>query len=173
VVYGRGTWLLHMLRHLLRGPAPAIGSAAPDPDARFFQVLHTLRQRFEGRQLSTADLQKAFQDAMPPDLHFEGKRSLDWFFEGWVQGTALPRFELDDVSFSPAGGKRIARGKLLQKDAPDTLITSVPLYAATASGNVFVGRVFADGPETEFRLTVPAGSRKLLVDPLLTVLTRP
>jgi hypothetical protein len=32
-----------------------------------------------------------------------------------------------------------------------------------------VGRIFAD----EFRLTVPTGSRKLLVDPLQTILTRP
>lgn len=173
VVYGRGTWLLHMLRHLLRDPAPSTGAVASDPDARFFQVLHALRRRFEGRQLSTADLQKAFEEALPAELHFEGKRSLDWFLEGWIQGTALPRFELQNVRFSTVGGKRIARGKLLQKDAPDTLITSVPLYAATPRGNVLAGRVFADGPETEFRLTVPAGSRKLLVDPFQTVLTRP
>jgi aminopeptidase N len=173
VAYGRGTWLLHMLRHLLRDATPAKGGSAADPDARFFQVLHTLRRRFEGRELSTADLQKAFEEALPAELHFEGKPSLDWFFEGWIQGTAVPRFELEDVRFSSVGGKRTARGKLLQKDAPDTLITSVPLYAATASGNVFVGRVFADGPETEFRLIVPADARKLLVDPLLTILTRP
>jgi hypothetical protein len=173
VAYGRGTWLLHMLRHLLRDATPAKGGSAADPDARFFQVLHTLRRRFEGRELSTADLQQAFEEALPAELHFEGKPSLDWFFEGWIQGTAVPRFELEDVRFSSVGGKRTARGKLLQKDAPDTLITSVPLYAATASGNVFVGRVFADGPETEFRLIVPADARKLLVDPLLTILTRP
>jgi hypothetical protein len=38
---------------------------------------------------------------------------------------------------------------------------------------VLLGRVFADGAETRFRLSAPAGAHKLLLDPDQTVLTRP
>ncbi|HXE91727.1 MAG TPA: M1 family aminopeptidase [Terriglobales bacterium] len=169
VAYGRGTWLFHMLRHLLRDPA-----GGRDADAVFFQVLRRLRERHQGRDLSTADLQQAFEEVVPPSLRIEGQASLDWFFEGWVRGTAVPRIELADVRFERRGAKSVAVGRLIQKDAPDQLITSVPVYAQPVRGApVFLGRVFADGPETEFRLPVSAGVTRLLLDPHFTLLRRP
>ncbi len=170
VVYGRGTWLLHMLREMFRDADP--GSA--DPDARFYQVLRGVRERFDGRTFSTQDFQKAFEEALPGSLRYEGKKSLAWFFDEWVNGTALPHFQLSGVKFSHKNGNPVVTGTLLQKDAPDTLVTSVPLYAATQGGKpVYLGRVFADGPETDFHLPAPAGARGLVIDPHQTVLTRP
>ena len=107
-------------------------------------------------------------------LRYEGRPSLDWFFSGWVDGTAVPRFELREVRFARQGGKNVITGTLLQKDAPESLVTSVPVYAAGGGGKpVSLGRVFADGPETSFRLSAPPGASKLLLDPYQTVLTRP
>ena len=170
VVYGRGTWLLHMLREMFRDA----DRESADPDARFYQVLRGVRERFDGRALSTQDFQKAFEEALPGSLRYEGKKSLAWFFDEWVNGTALPRFQLSGVKFSHRNGKPVVTGTLLQKDAPDTLVTSVPLYATTPGGKpVYLGRVFADGPETEFHLPAPAGARGLVIDPHQTVLTRP
>jgi hypothetical protein len=60
----------------------------------------------------------------------------------------------------------------LQKSASDNLVTSVPLYASIAGKNVLLGRVFADGPETQFRLAAPAGTHKVVLDPYQTVLAR-
>ena len=63
-------------------------------------------------------------------------------------------------------------GTILQKDAPKELITSVPIYAAMPGDRrVFLGRIFADGPESSFRLTSPRGIKRLLIDPEQTVLT--
>ena len=169
VAYGRGTWLIHMLRHMLRDAA---GGRAPD--ALFFQVLRRLRERHEGRDLSTVDLREAFEEVLPPALRMETRSSLDWFFEGWVRGTAVPRLELADVAFELRGSKSFATGKILQKEVPDQLITSVPVYAQTGkAAPVFLGRVFADGPETDFRLPIPAAATRLLLDPHSTVLRRP
>jgi len=60
----------------------------------------------------------------------------------------------------------------LQKDAPEDLVTPVPLYATRAGKLVFLGRVFADGAETPFHLTAPAGTHKIVVDPEQTLLGR-
>jgi hypothetical protein len=170
VVYGRGTWLLHMLREMFRDA----DRASPNPDARFFAVLRGLRERFDGRALSTQDFQKALEDALPGSLRYEGKKSLAWFFDEWVNGTALPRFQLSAVRFAHKNGRPLVSGTLLQRDAPDALVTSVPLYATTHGGKpIYLGRVFADGPETEFHLPVPAGARGLVIDPHQTLLTRP
>jgi hypothetical protein len=137
-------------------------------------VLRELHQRLQGKTIAAGDLKQTFEIVLPENLRFEGAKSLEWFFENWVHSTAIPRLQLRGVAFNRKGTSTIASGKLMQEDAPDTLITSVPVYASTATGElVLVARVFADGPETPFRVTVPAGTRKIVLDPYNTVLTRP
>jgi hypothetical protein len=65
-------------------------------------------------------------------------------------------------------------GTIVQKDAPPDLVTSVPVYAVMAGKKtVLLGRVFADGEESSFHLTAPAGTHKIVLDPNETVLTSP
>jgi Peptidase family M1 domain len=187
VTYGRGTWLIHMLRSMLRDasaiPRPratrrsAQKSAPPTPekgDELFFKVLKDLQQRLRGHSIGAHDLQKAFEAVLPEALQFEGKQSLDWFFETWVNGAAIPKLRLNDVAFTRKAAGTSVTGKILQEHAPEGLISSVPIYAASDSGRLtLAARVFADGPETEFRFVVPAGTKKLVVDPYRTVLSRP
>jgi len=117
---------------------------------------------------------EVFAEELPASLRYEGQASLDWFLEGWVNGTALPRLELQGVRFAPKGAGIMVTGAILQKDAPDSLVTSVPIYAAGPGKSLrLLGRVFADGPESAFRLSAPAGTHKLVLDPYGTVLTSP
>jgi aminopeptidase N len=173
IAYGRGTWLFHMLRHMLLD-ADSMGkrrSKAPDPAAndRFFAVLRTLRERFEGREITTRDVQQAFEESLPEPLRYEGHKSLEWFFDNWVNGTTVPELKLSGVRVNGPN----ASGHIVQTSAPDDFVTSVPLYAELAMGNrVLIGRVYADGPDTTFRLAVPAGTRKIVLDPYETVLRR-
>jgi hypothetical protein len=175
IAYGRGTWLFHMLRHMLRDAAAAGQKRPPaaDPDALFFGVLRQLQQKFQSRSLSTREMQQAFEEALPPSLHFEGQRSLDWFFEHWVEGTAMPELTLARVKITPRSGQTVATGVIEQKNAPALLVTPVPVYASIPGKEpVFLGRVFADSAETSFRFTVPRGTKRLLLDPHRTLLTR-
>lgn len=166
ICYGRGTWLVHMLRELFRD-----GSGS---DELFFSVLRGLQRDFAGKQMSTQDVQQAFERVLPKSLYYEGKPSLQWFFDGWVNGTAMPRYELSAVHIASKSGALHATAKLSQKDAPDELVTAVPVYAELGKSNLhFVARVFADGPETSIALKVPPGTRKLVIDPHATILTAP
>jgi len=176
ISYGRATWLFHMLRTMLKDAAaqqsghPAQGGV----DEPFVRALRRVRQRYEGRSISTRELMDAFAEDLPPALRFEGKKSLDWFVDGWVNGTSLPRLELKAVKFTPKGTGSVVTGTILQKDAPDDLVTSVPLYAVMpGKQTVLLGRVFADGEESSFRLAAPAGTRKIVLDPNETILTSP
>ena len=115
-----------------------------------------------------------FAEELPASLRYEHKKSLDWFVEGWVNGISLPKFELKGVKFSAKGSGVTVTGTILQKQAPEDLVTAVPLYAIAAGKQyVLLGRVFADGEETPFRLSAPAGTRKIVLDPFETVLSAP
>ncbi len=177
ISYGRGTWLFHMLRTMMRDAEPksakyrlGADAAADEP---FVRTLRKLRERYEGKTITTRNLLQVFEEELPPSLWYEGKKSLDWFYQGWLTGTAIPRLELTGVQYTDKSGSTTVTGTILQKDAPDDLVTSVPLYVTVAGKSVLLGRVFADGPETGFHLAAPAGARKVVVDPNQTLLTRP
>jgi Peptidase family M1 domain len=178
ISYGRGTWLFHMLRSMLLDSEPQAtgrsGREAGGTDEPFVRSLRKVRQRYEGKSISTRELLDVFAEDLPPTLRYEGKKSLDWFWEGWVNGTALPKLELKTAKFTPKGTGLAVTGIILQKDAPEDLVTSVPVYGVvTGKQPVFLGRVFADGEESTFHLTAPAGTHKLLLDPNETILTAP
>jgi aminopeptidase N len=176
ILYGRGTWLFHMLRTMMKDAAVQEGgrkgqSGAEEP---FVRALRKVRQRYEGGSISTSELLNVFAEELPPGLQYEGKKSLNWFLEGWINGTSLPKLELKAVKFTPKGTGTVVSGTILQKDAPEDLVTSVPVYAVMARKQaVLLGRVFVDGEESSFHLSAPAGANKIVLDPNETILTSP
>jgi hypothetical protein len=175
ISYGRGAWLFHMLRTMMNDAArqeeKSGGTGADEP---FVRALRKVRQRYEGRMISTRELLDIFAEDLPPALRYEGKKSLDWFRDGWINGTSVPILELKGVKFTAKGSSSIVTGTILQKDAPQDLVTSVPVYAALGGKQlVLLGRIFADGEESSFRLSAPAGAHKIVLDPYETVLSRP
>jgi len=138
------------------------------------RALRKLRERYEGKAITTRELLDVFAEDLPPSLRYEGKASLDWFLDGWVNGTSLPRLQLQGVKFTAKANAIVVTGVIRQKDAPEDLVTSVPVYAVVAGkAPVLLGRVFADGAESAFRLSAPVGTHKLLLDPNETILTNP
>src|SRR5258705_11723730 len=105
VVYGRGTWLIHMLREMMKGAEVKPGTKPSDPDALFFSVLKELQASFAGKKMNTRDFLRAFERVLPPSAAFERQRSLDWFYDGWINGNAIPVIELDQGRITTAGGR--------------------------------------------------------------------
>jgi hypothetical protein len=175
VTYGRGTWLFHMLRSMMQDAAQQRNeSKPPGEEEPFLRSLRKLRERYQGKTISTRQLLSVFAENLPASLHYEGKASLDWFLDGWVNGTSLPKLELQAVKFAPKANGIVVTGVIRQKDAPEDLVTSAPLYAViSGKAPVLLGRVFADGAESSFRLAAPPGTHKLLLDPNGTILTHP
>jgi hypothetical protein len=175
ILYGRGTWLFHMLRTMLKD-ADQEGrrkGQTGNVDEPFVRGLKKVRERYEGRSVSTGELMDVFAEDLPPSLRYEGKSSLDWFLNGWINGTSLPKLELKGVKLTAKGAGFAVSGTIVQKDAAQDLVTSVPVYAVMAGKQmVLLGRVFADGEESSFRLPAPAGTRKIVLDPNETILTR-
>jgi len=178
ISYGRGTWLFHMLRTMLRdaersGSGRAANLSDAQLDAPFLRALSKARERFQEKAINTREFLQVFEEELPLSLRYEGRKSLDWFYEGWVSGTAIPHVELRSVKYVAKPGGSAVSGTIVQKDAPPELVTVVPVYAVFAGKNVLLGQVFADGPETNFHFTAPPGTRKVLLDPYQTLLARP
>jgi hypothetical protein len=170
VTYGRGLWLLIMLRDYfadyekLELTAPASGKNVEGE--RFLAALREFGKRYDGSTATTDDFRKVLEEFLPSRALFEGARSLNWFFDEWVRGSSVPEIDLKQVVFKRRGEARVASFYLNQQQCPESLVTSVPIFAEVAGGKrVRLQRVFADGHESHFELKVPEGTRRLLVDP--------
>ncbi len=74
---------------------------------------------------------QAFEEELPRPLWYEHRRKLDWFLQSWIEGTAIPELEAREIHISNKAGVTTVTGVIVQKDAPDDLVTAVPVYAAT------------------------------------------
>ncbi|OLC83395.1 MAG: hypothetical protein AUH66_02720 [Acidobacteria bacterium 13_1_40CM_4_57_6] len=163
IVYSKGSWIIHMLREMLRQPG------ARNPDARFSTLLQTLVTKYAYRALSTDDLRHEVEAVMTPGMDLEGGRSMEWFFEEWVRGTGIPHYRVEFTAHHTENGYQI-RGKLFQTGVPRSFIARVPLYSGGAGHSTLLGTVVAAGPETSFHFDTPILTRKIVVDPQMTLL---
>ncbi len=166
IVYGKGTWVIHMLREMLRQPS------ARNPNERFVTLLQTLVTKYAYRALSTDDLQHEVEAVMTPAMDLEGGRSMEWFFEEWVRGTGIPHYRVEFTAHHTEKGYQV-HGKLFQTGVPRSFIASVPLYSGGEGHGTLLGTVVAAGPETSFHFVVPIAPHKIVVDPRMTLLCTP
>ena len=162
VTYGKGTWVIHMLRIMLREPG------AKDPDARFVALLHRVLSEHRFEALSNLEFQRAVDQDMTPAMDLEGNRSMDWFFDEWVRGTGVPRYTVR-FEAKPHGTEFLIRGTLIQNGVPDSFLASVPLYLPGSKPRL-LGNVVTTGQETRFEFVSPLSPRRLLIDPHFTLL---
>jgi hypothetical protein len=176
ISYERGTWLFHMLRSMMRDAEAASHPrhGVTNPDEPFFRALRKARERYAGKSISTRELMQVFEEELPRPLWYDIHHKLDWFVDGWINGTAMPELSTRDIHITEKAGVTTVSGFIVQKDAPNDLVTAVPLYAETASNSlVFLGHVLVDGPDTSFHFIAPGNVHKIVIDPNRTILTAP
>lgn len=154
IVYGKGTWIIHMLRRRL-GEAP------------FAKMLSEMRRRFENKTISTDEFRALCASFLPPK---SPDPRLDDFFDEWVYGTGIPTLKLNFSIQGKPGAYKLT-GTVTQTDAPDDFSILVPVEIQTAKGKSL--RMVRTGSDpAPFTVDVPSSSAKAVLDPALSVLRR-
>jgi len=166
IIYGKGTWVIHMLREVLRDPT------VKDGDARFRRLLQLILTKYKYRPFTTEDFQREVELQMTPAMDLEGNRRMDWFFDEWVKKTGIPHYSVK-FEVKPRGNEFVVAGRLEQSGVDDLFTAPVPLYATRpgpGSKPVLLGVVITTGPETRFRFTSRIRPAHLSIDPHMTIL---
>lgn len=164
VTYGKGAWVIHMLREMMQEPA------AKDPDAGFRAMLQSILAEYRFRPFSTAEFQRAIESHMTASMDLEGNHSMAWFIEQWVRGTGIPHYKVE-FQVKPRGQEYVVTGKLEQTGVDDAFTAAVPLYGLRPPGKrQRLGIVVTTGPETRFHFVTRTRPSRILIDPNLTVL---
>jgi len=127
IVYYKGAFVLHMLRMLLWD------GTSRTPDANFIALMTDFAAENAGKNPSTLDFQRAVERHMTPAMNATGDGKMDWFFDQWVRGTAIPKF-VHDLKVEKGENGWSVRGSLRQEGIGDAFRTLVPVYAEFEQG---------------------------------------
>jgi hypothetical protein len=164
IMYGKGTWVFHMLHELMRQPG------SPDPDAKFRELLQAVLQEYKFQPLSTADFQRAVEQHMNRAMDIEGTHRMDWFFDEWVRGTGVPHYSVK-FEVKTKGQNFVVWGVLEQKGVPEDFTAPVPIYGTRAGGKPErLGVVVTTSAETRFHFETAVRPTRIVIDPQLTLL---
>ncbi len=122
LVYEKGAYVLHMLRMMLL-------DWEHDDDTRFRQLMRDFQLRHRGGAATTLDFVEAAERAF-------GTR-LDWFFDQWVYGTAVPTYRPDLKTRHTDSGWRLT-GSVRQEDVPEGFRMPVPVRVRLTDGDTQV-----------------------------------
>ena len=87
IIYSKGAYVLHMLRLMMQDR-----NDKQNPDVAFMAMMSDFAKSFAGRNATTADFKAIVEKHMTPNLNASGNGKVDWFFDEWVYGTAIPKY---------------------------------------------------------------------------------
>jgi peptidase M1-like protein len=155
IVYDKGAWVLHMLRNLM------LDLRTMNEDA-FRATMQDFYRQYRGQRASTRDFQRVVEQ--------HTGLSMEWFFDEWVYGTAVPTYILSWKTEAADSGRYTLHLRVRQEDAPDSFIMPVPLEIVFADSGRARVRVNVRGPSVEATLVLPAEPKRLELNPLESVL---
>ena len=133
LVYYKGAWVLHMLRIMM------VDLRTMNED-RFTRMMQDFYATHRGGRASTADFQRIAEKHM--------NMPLDWFFDQWVHGTAIPTYRASyETSPLPDGTVKMTV-HVTQENVPDSFQAYVPVTVDLGQDRVLRTRVKVTGRET-------------------------
>jgi Peptidase family M1 domain len=128
LIYPKGAYILQMIRMMMWDPRTG--------DQNFKATMHDFTSTYGGHTATTEDFKATVEKHMTPDMNVGGNGKMDWFFNEYVYGTALPSYQFNaDFAKDPAG-KIVFSYSLTQSGVDPTFVMIVPIYLELADGRV-------------------------------------
>jgi hypothetical protein len=127
LIYPKGAYILHMIRLMMW--------STRDGDARFISTMHDFVDTYRLKAATTEDFKAIVEKHMSPQMDLDGDRRMDWFFNEYVYGTALPVYHFDG-NVTQNGDQSILHFKLTQSGVSPGFKMLVPLYLEFTDGKV-------------------------------------
>ena len=128
LIYSKGAYILHMLEMQFWTPT--------EGEVPFKRAMQQFVADYAGKAASTEDFKASMEKSMPKSLDLQGNGKLDWFFDEYVYGTALPHYTIGSEFSVGADGVTSVHLKMAQSNVPDNFVMRLPLYLQMANGNV-------------------------------------
>jgi hypothetical protein len=129
LIYPKGAYILHMIRMMMWNDAIA------NHDQAFQALMHDFTKTYTDRIATTEDFKAMVEKHMTDQMDLDGNHRMDWFFNEYVYGTALPAYKLE-YSFKDQGGTPVLSFRITQSNVDKDFKMLIPLYAQAADNRI-------------------------------------
>jgi Peptidase family M1 domain/Carboxypeptidase regulatory-like domain len=165
VVYPKGAYVLAMLRSMMW--------TSEDQDKAFIDMMHDFVESHRNHPASTESFKAVAEKHMPKKMDFQGNGRLDWFFNEWVYGTAVPKYQFDYQITPGEGGKFKLHMSLTQSEVGNDFSMLVPVFAEIDGRVVRFAQLPITGASTRtFDMDLPRAPKKITYNALRDILER-
>jgi Peptidase family M1 domain len=138
LIYPKGAYILHMIRMMMWDHRTG--------DENFKATMHDFVRNYTNRAATTEDFKSMIEKHMTPEMDLEGNHKMDWFFNEYVYGTALPSYKFNYSFDKDPSGEVLFNLKVTQSNVNDKFRMLVPIYLELADGRmVNLGRARVSG----------------------------
>ena len=148
ITYGKGSWIIHMLRTRMG-------------DERFFAMLAALLARYDRQEISTEQFRELAAGFLPPR---NDDPKLEVFFDQWVYGTGIPSLKLDWTLKGKAPNLKLV-GTLTQSGVDPDFTALAPVEIQLARGRTITQWVRASAEPVTFTVALQQAPLKVTLDP--------
>jgi len=133
LIYPKGAYILHMIRMMMW--------EGKTGDQNFKDAMQDFVKTYSGKAATTEDFKAMMEKHMSAEMDLDGNHRLDWFFNQYVYGTALPAYKMASTFGKDANGDVVFAFKVTQSGVDDKFRMIVPIYLELADGRtVNLGR---------------------------------
>jgi aminopeptidase N len=133
LIYPKGAYILHMIRMMMWDRKTG--------DQNFKAAMQDFVKTYSGKAATTEDFKAMMEQHMTAEMDLEGNHHLDWFFNEYVYGTALPTYKIAYTFEKDANGDVVFGFKVTQSGVDDKFRMIVPVYLELTDGRtVNLGR---------------------------------
>jgi Peptidase family M1 domain len=133
LIYPKGAYILHMIRMMMWDRKTG--------DQNFKAAMQDFVKTYSGKAATTEDFKAMMEKHMTREMDLDGNHRLDWFFNEYVYGTALPTYKFQYKFDKDTDGDVEFGFKITQSGVEDKFRMIVPIYVELADGRtVNLGR---------------------------------
>jgi hypothetical protein len=141
LIYPKGAYILQMVRMMMW--------SGQTGDQDFKATMQDFVKTYAGRPATTEDFKSTLEKHMTRDMNAGGNGKMDWFFNEYVYGTALPTYDFVGTFDKNPAGEVVFNYSLKQSGVDDNFVMPVPVYFELADGRtVSLGRIQVKGNYT-------------------------
>lgn len=134
LIYPKGAYILNMIRAMMWDNERQ--------DADFKKLMHDFVKTYTGRPATTEDFKRAVEQHINAPMNLTGDGKMDWFFNEYVYGTALPNEKFGYTFSNAPDGSVAINFKVEQSNVDPSFRMTIPIYIELAEGGIFrVGSV--------------------------------
>ena len=149
LIYPKGAFILHMVRMMFWDRKTG--------DQDFKATMHDFVTTYSGKAATTEDFKAILEKHMTQSMDLDDNHRMDWFFNEYVYGTALPSYDLSSSFDKDAKGEVVLSFKLTQSGVDKDFRMVVPIYLELADGRIaYLGHMGIYGNNSvEQKLPIP------------------